>query len=60
MSTLKEQADTIGRKAQIELGGLLIYVTVLDFKNSYGKDRWQVAPEAGIGAIWVEGIELID
>ncbi len=56
--TLKDQLETIGKKAIIRLGGLDVEVTIEDYKNSYGNDRWLVKPVAGSGAIWVEQIEL--
>ena len=34
----------VGEERTITLGGLQIRVNVLDYKNSYGKDRWLVMP----------------
>lgn len=39
-------------------GKLRINVEVIDFKNSYGKDRWLVRPLEGSGEIWVEKIDI--
>jgi len=58
--TYSEGAKFIGRGADIELGGLSIYVTVTDFKQSYGKDRWLVSPVCGKGEIWVENVTVRD
>jgi hypothetical protein len=51
-----ENAKLIGQIATIVLGGLTVEVEVLDYKNSYGKDRWLVKPVAGAGQVWVEKI----
>ncbi len=47
-------AKVIGSKVTIELGGLKVAVKVLNYKNSYGRDRWKVTPVSGSGEIWVE------
>lgn len=54
--TYATQAKVIGKKGYIKMGRLEISVTILDYKNSYGKDRWQVEPLSGAGKIWVEEI----
>lgn len=56
-----EKATIIGKIGTIGLmNGLTIEVKVLDYKNSYGKDRWQVEPVAGSGKIWVEWVNIKD
>ncbi len=58
MSTLKEQMSIIGKKATIRMGGLTVQVKILDYKNSYGNDRWLVTPVAGEDEVWVEQIKI--
>jgi hypothetical protein len=54
---LKDKLKLIGKAAKFNLpSGLTIDVEVLDFKSSYGKDRWLVKPVAGSGRAWVQGI----
>lgn len=56
-TTLAEAMKTIGKEGTISVAsGLTINVRVLDFKNSYGKDRWLVEPVSGTGKIWVETV----
>lgn len=51
---MKEKMEIIDSVQTISLGGLTVEVTVLDYKNSWGKDRWLVTPVAGEGQTWVE------
>lgn len=51
-------AKTIGKRGSIDTGGLSIEVEVTNYKQSYGKDRWEVKPIAGSGKIWVENINI--
>lgn len=46
--------EMVGKKAKIRSGALLFNVRVLDYKRSYGKDRWLVEPTDGTGQMWVE------
>lgn len=55
-----ENAKIIGKVGSIFIGGLTVKVTVLDYKNSYGRDRWQVTPVEGEGKIWVESVSIIE
>jgi len=52
--TYKEKAERIGKGARVSFGKLKIEVTVLDYKYTYGRDRWLVAPVSGSGEIWIE------
>lgn len=55
--TMKEQLEKIGKEAVITTEhGLSFNVRVIDYKNSYGRDRWRVEPVAGKGSAWVENI----
>lgn len=61
MATLKEHLAEIGMKGTIVIQapkGISIEVEVLDFKVSYGQNRWLVKPVAGDGQCWVEQITL--
>lgn len=51
---LKDAMPIIGTEQEIPLGTLMVKVTVLDYKQAYGKDRWLVTPVAGDGQVWVE------
>ena len=48
----------VGKQAHVRLGGMLVKVKVLDYKKSYGKDRWLVEPVAGQGKVWVQELTL--
>lgn len=50
----KEASEVIGKEGTIIAAGFRIGVKVLDYKNSYGKDRWLVTPVTGSGQVWVE------
>ncbi len=52
--TYKEKGERIGKTALIANGPLKIEVTVLDYKYTYGRDRWLVSPVSGSGKCWVE------
>ena len=57
--TYKDNAKTIGKKATIGvMKGLKINVKILDYKLSYGHDRWLVEPISGEGQVWVEVVTL--
>jgi hypothetical protein len=58
--TYKNKARAIGKRATIQTtlpDGLTIEVDVLDYKFSYGNDRWLVRPVAGTGQAWVQKIK---
>ena len=58
MTTLTEQAKKLGRIVELELNGLTVQAKVLDFKLSYGRERWLVTPVAGSGEVWVEKVKF--
>ena len=60
MPTVKEMAECIGKEGSIYNGTLRIKVRVVDVKQSYGKQRWEVEPVAGSGRAWVESVEFTD
>jgi len=51
--------EFVGKAATVKLGGLVVEVTVIDVKNSYGRDRYLISPVSGTGEIWVEAITTI-
>jgi hypothetical protein len=55
---MKEQLKLIGKKATIWAGGLKVNVKILDFKSSYGHDRYKVTPVSGEGEVWVEKVTV--
>ncbi len=50
----KTKAERIGKQAKIAYGKLKVEVTVLDYKYTYGRDRWLVQPVSGSGEMWIE------
>lgn len=54
----KENSKLIGKKATISIGGLDIAVKILDYKFSYGRNRWLVTPVAGEREIWTETVRV--
>ena len=46
--------EIMGTTQEVLLGGLTVKVKVLDYKQSYGKDRWLITPVEGSGEVWVE------
>lgn len=54
---MKEKYELIGEERNITLGGLTVTVKILDYKTSYGRDRYLVTPVAGEGKVWVEKLE---
>lgn len=56
----KENSKMIGKKATVSVGGLDVAVKILDYKFSYGRDRWLVTPIAGAREIWIETVTLAD
>jgi hypothetical protein len=57
--TLIEMQGMLGKRAHIAVGGLLVEVTVLDGKVSYGQTRWKVSPVSGRGEVWVEKLTQV-
>ena len=52
--SIAEVANLFGKEAEIPFHGTNILVVIHDYKQSYGRDRWQVTPVNGRGAVWVE------
>lgn len=52
--SLKDKMNVIGTIRSLLLGGLIVEVKVLDYKVSWGKERWLVSPVSGSGETWVE------
>ena len=53
----KEKAPLIGARGLYTLrgdGGMAVEVELVDFKNSYGRNRWLIKPVAGTGEVWTE------
>lgn len=48
----------IGKHASVNVGGIIVDVELIDYKTSYGKERWLVKPLSGEGKIWVEKFTL--
>lgn len=63
MATLTERMGDIGKRAKLRIQapkGLTVMVEVLDFKVSYGQDRWLVKPVSGEGTCWVEELDILE
>lgn len=55
----KAKVEQVGKKGLyiVDSGtrtGLRIEVEIVDYKNSYGKDRWLIKPVSGNGEVWTE------
>jgi len=57
---MKEKFQQIGKRASIILGGLTVRIEIIDYKYTYGRDRWLVSPIAGDGSVWVEKVIEIE
>ena len=55
---MQDKLKLIGQTAQIKEKELLIDIEIIDFKQSWGKNRYLITPIAGSGEIWVENIIL--
>lgn len=58
--TYKDQEQNIGKEAIVFAGGMRVMVKVLDFKQSYGRERWLITPISGSGEVWVENISFTE
>lgn len=50
----KDKIAKVGQKGTIFAGGFKVEVEIVDYKKSYGRDRWLVKPIAGSGEVWTE------
>ncbi len=50
----KSKVARVGEKGTILVAGFKVEVEIVDYKNSYGRDRWLVKPVAGSGEVWTE------
>ncbi len=50
----KDKVANVGKKGVFAVGGIKVQVEIVDYKNSYGRDRWLVKPVAGSGEVWTE------
>ena len=60
--SIASMSALIGQTAEVSftngIGSILVQVRILDAKQSYGKERYQIEPVAGSGKIWVESFRL--
>lgn len=54
MGTKAKVEQYVGKQGWYSVGAMKIKVEIMDYKNSYGKDRWLVKPVAGRGEVWTE------
>jgi len=54
MGTKDKVENSVGKTGTINVNGLIVEVTIKDYKNSYGRDRFLVTPVAGKGEVWTE------
>jgi N-glycosylase/DNA lyase len=57
---MNDISKKIGKTAEVKLKTLVFKVKILDYKFSYGRDRWLVAPVAGSGQMWIENVKFTD
>lgn len=55
---MKEKLQKIGNLGIVYAGGMNINVKVIDYKQSYGRDRWLVSPMSGSGVVWTESVNF--
>lgn len=55
---MKEKLQKIGKTGTFFTGGLAVAVTITDYKQSYGRDRWLVTPLNGRGEVWTESVNF--
>jgi hypothetical protein len=54
---MKDKLERVGTLAELKTEwGMVVFVEIIDYKNSYGRDRWLVKPVSGRGEAWVEKI----
>ena len=51
--SIREAAKLIDKEATYRVGEFAIPVRIVDFKNSYGRDKVQITPIHGSGEQWV-------
>lgn len=56
---MRDKKNDIGKFARIQHQSLAFYVEVLDFKTTYGRDRWLVEPLSGTGKTWVQDLRIL-
>lgn len=61
---MKKEIDAfVGKKAVVEMGTpkmkIKVHVKIVDVKNVYGRDLYQITPVAGSGEMWVEKVTLL-
>jgi hypothetical protein len=53
----RDKVANVGKRGTYVLrgdGGMAIDVEIVDYKSSYGRDRWLIKPIAGAGEVWTE------
>lgn len=60
MGTKEKVAQYVGKKGFIKTGGMEVRVNILDYKMSYGRERFQVTPIEGSGEVWVESVNVLE
>lgn len=48
----------VGKTGTVELGGLEFEVIIKDYKRSWGRERFLIAPKSGEGMKWAENVHL--
>lgn len=55
---LAEVQKYVGKKASVNLNGLLVDVKVVDVAVKFGHLRYKITPVSGSQEIWVESVTL--
>ena len=50
---MAELAELVGRTGMVDMDGLDVQVTVLNYKSAYGSVRLLVTPVSGVGERWI-------
>lgn len=61
--TYADAKGLVGKRALFEFkhrpqGSVKVQVRIMDFKNSWGQNRFLIEPVAGQGQIWVENLQM--
>ena len=53
---MQKTYERVGDTGYVECNGLTVSGKITDYKNSYGKDRFEVTPLQGSGRVWIENV----
>jgi hypothetical protein len=57
--TARQMTPAIGAEVEVRFESIIVYCTVRDVKNSYGRCRLLVEPMSGAGEQWIEPSRIV-